>query len=88
MIRIKNRFANANANSNAKDTAAYRDCQLLREVPGTKLQFEAQLHTNVIHTLKDEVATKPGPDGRTGHDRYIEFGNLTEAAFTEYGNDT
>lgn len=75
------------ANANANDTAAYRD-------PGSpghqaaKLQFETQLHIDVIRTLKDEVATKPGPDGRTGHDRYIEFRNLKEAAVAEYGNDT
>ena len=85
LIRIKNRFAKANAN--AKETAAYRDCQLLLEVRGTKLQFEVQLHIDVIHALKDEVATKLGPDGRTGHDRYIEFRNLKEAAVAEYGND-
>jgi len=85
LIRIKNRFAKANAN--AKETAAYRDCQLLLEVPGTKLQFEAQLHINVIYTLKDEVALKVGLDGRTGHDRYIEFRNLKEAAVAEYGTD-
>lgn len=85
LIRIKNRFAKANAN--AKDTAAYRDCQLLLQVPGSELQIEVQLHINVIHTLKDEVATKLGLDGRTGHDRYIEFRNLKEAAVAEYGTD-
>lgn len=81
LIRIKNWFVKANANAN--DTQR----TVILEVPGSELQFETQLHIDMIRTLKDEIATKPGPDGRTRHDRYIEFRNLKEAAVAEYGND-
>jgi hypothetical protein len=81
-IRIKNRFEAAN--SAAKDTAAYRDCQVLCYALGTKLMFEIQLHLECIHQLKDEIALKVGPDGRTGHQKYIEFRELKEVADAEH----
>ena len=82
IIRIKNRFELGNAA--AKDTAAYRDCQLLCYAKGTKMMFEVQLHLDCIYELKSEIALKKGPDGRTGHQRYTEFRLLKETADAEH----
>jgi hypothetical protein len=82
IIRIKNRFEAAN--SGAKDTAAYRDCQVLCYALDTKMMFEIQLHLDCIFELKSAIAVKKGPDGRTGHENYIEFRLLKEAADAEH----
>ena len=84
IIRIKNRFAKAN--EVAKDTGAYRDCQLNLLIPGTKLVIEVQLHLDVIYELKSKVAGARDADGRTGHDRYIEFRLLKETADHTFGD--
>lgn len=81
IIRIKNRFAKGN---NAKITGAYRDLQLLCYIPGTKMFFEVQLHLNCIHDLKQADAQKKGADGRTGHERYIEFRQIIETAEADF----
>lgn len=82
IIRIKNRFELENAA--AKDTAAYRDCQMLCYAKGTELIFEIQLHLECIFQLKSEIALKMGADGRSGHDKYIEFRLLKEIADAEH----
>jgi hypothetical protein len=83
IIRIKNRFAESN--SAAKDTAAYRDCQVVCYALKTKMMFEIQLHLDCIFQLKDEIAVKTGPDGRTGHENYIRFRVLKESADLAWG---
>lgn len=84
IVRIKNRFAKEN--QAAKDTAAYRDCQLNLLIPGTKMVIEVQLHLDVIYELKSKVAAAVDADGRTGHHRYIEFRLLKETADHEFGD--
>lgn len=84
IVRIKNRFAMEN--QAAKDTAAYRDCQLNLLIPGTKMVIEVQLHLDVIYELKSKVAAAVDADGRTGHHRYIEFRLLKETADHEFGD--
>jgi hypothetical protein len=82
VLRIKNRFAKKN--DSAKKTASYRDCQLTCHVLGTELMFELQLHLQATFQIKQEVAHSAGPDGRSGHDRYIQFRKLKETADFEY----
>ena len=78
VIRIKNRFDKANKNATA--TGGYRDVQLLVRIKGTDLLLEVQLHIREIYDLKTRVATTKDAEGRTGHERYIEFRNIKEAA--------
>lgn len=84
IVRIKNRFAMEN--QAAKDTAAYRDCQLNLLIPGSKMVIEVQLHLDVIYELKSKVAAAVDANGRTGHHRYIEFRLLKETADHEFGD--
>ena len=78
IVRIKNRFDKEN--KTAKDTGGYRDVQLLVKIKGTDLLLEVQLHIKGIHDLKTKVATSKDADGQTGHERYIAFRNMKEAA--------
>ena len=82
IIRIKNRFDRKN--STAKDTGAYRDVQLLCFAVGTKMMFEVQLHLRCIHDLKEANAEKVDAQGRTGHERYIEFRQIKETAVFDW----
>lgn len=82
IIRIKNRFDKKN--STAKDTGAYRDVQLLCFAVGTKMMFEVQLHLRCIHDLKEANAEKVDAQGRTGHERYIEFRQIKETAVFDW----
>jgi len=78
IIRIKNRFSMVN--DTAKDTAGYRDCQLLVSVGPEKVLLEVQLHLAPIFALKSDVSEDIGIDGTTGHERYIKFRTLKEKA--------
>lgn len=78
ILRSKNRFSMKNAT--AKETAAYRDHQLLVYIPGTKLIVEVQLHLVSTLAIKSKVAASTGADGLTGHDRYIQFRQVKEQA--------
>ena len=49
-------------------------------VKGTELLLEIQLHLECMYKLKTEVATNKGKDGKTGHERYVEFRQLKEGA--------
>lgn len=82
IIRIKNRFDKKN--SAAKDTGAYRDVQLLCFAVDSKMMFEVQLHLKCIHDLKEANAEKLDAQGRTGHERYIEFRQIKETAVFDY----
>jgi hypothetical protein len=83
ILRIKNRFA---MGYDAKDTAGYRDCQVLCYALGNKLMFEIQIHLACIFQLKDEILATVGPDGRSGHQKYLEFRALKEAADADKRN--
>jgi len=76
VARIKNRFKS----DGAKQTAGYRDCQVLVLIPGSELLLELQFHISDIHDLKSKVATTMDKEGESGHDRYIRFRALMEQA--------
>ena len=78
IVRIKNRFDSDN--KAAVETGGYRDAQLLVKIKGTELLLEVQLHIKGIHDLKTKVAGTKDANGQTGHERYIEFRNMKEAA--------
>jgi hypothetical protein len=80
VIRVRNRFAKEN--TGAKDTAGYRDCQLLCMVNGSDLIFEVQLHLQCIFEIKEKVANSEDA-GLTGHERYIQWRGLMEPVKAE-----
>lgn len=77
-VRIKNRFSKKN--KTAKESAGYRDLQLVVKVKGTELLLEIQLHLECMYKLKSEVAEGTDTNGETGHERYIQFRQLKEGA--------
>ena len=76
-FRVKNRFAE---DYDAAPIGGYRDLQLLVYVKGTKLLLEVQLHLECMYKLKTSVAQNKDADGKTGHERYVEFRQLKEGA--------
>ena len=78
IVRVKNRFSKKNRT--AKETAGYRDCQILVRLLPSGLLLEVQLHILAIHDLKTKVSTSNDESGRTGHERYIEFRTIKEKA--------
>ena len=78
VLRIKNRFAKSN--KTAVDTGGYRDLRLLVYVVDTKLLLEIQLHLECMYKLKTSVSQNKDANGKTGHERYVEFRQLKEGA--------
>ena len=78
IVRVKNRFSRSNRT--AKETAGYRDCQILICLEPSGMLLEVQLHLTAIHDLKTKVSTSKDETGRTGHERYIEFRTIKEKA--------
>ncbi len=77
IIRIKNRFAKCNVD--AKDSGGPRDLQLVVRLDSGVL-VELQLHLTIFHDLKTKVAGEENSEGKTGHERYIDFRQLKELA--------
>merc|ERR1712167_60891 len=82
IVRIKNRFSRDNRT--AKETAGYRDLQIVVRHFPSRLLVEVQLHLSEIHKLKSEVSESSDGTGRTGHERYIEFRTIKEKAVKLY----
>ena len=76
-IRIKNRFSKNN--KEATESGGYRDLQTVVLLQGDML-LEIQIHLALFYKLKTEVAMDTDADGKTGHQRYIQFRQLKEKA--------
>lgn len=78
VLRIKNRFSREN--KTAKESASYRDLQLVCRLIDSQELIEIQIHIEAFHKLKKKVAGQLDARGSSGHERYIEFRSLKEAA--------
>ena len=78
IVRIKNRFARKN--KEARETAGYRDLQVVARIPPEGVLLELQFHLEAIYDLKSKVADSQGENGQTGHERYVLFRQIIEEA--------
>eukprot|EP00039_Didymoeca_costata_P031993 m.36544 g.36544 ORF g.36544 m.36544 type:complete len:795 (-) comp9140_c0_seq2:68-2452(-) len=81
ILRIKNRFSNTKF-KHVKDTAGYRDLQVIIRLNESKLLVELQLHIRPIYIIKS--GDNRDASGLTGHDQYILFRAQKEKAFQLY----
>eukprot|EP00035_Acanthoeca_spectabilis_P006576 m.126374 g.126374 ORF g.126374 m.126374 type:complete len:235 (-) comp13568_c2_seq2:129-833(-) len=82
VLRMKKRFSakNRSAKDRLKESGGYHDLQFVVRVPETDLLLEVQVHLAVFYDVKTSLATTQDADGRSGHERYVEFRGIQEEA--------
>ena len=81
VIRVKNRFDRSYDVN--RESAGYRDLQLILLVPDTGLIWELQVHLEDIEKLRTDLRDQIDSTGRTGHQRYIAFRSIRDRVIEE-----